>query len=100
MADARTVWLVYQESGEYSDYAFTPLTVADDEDAAARAAEAFARAWAAQKGLQVRGSGAVWFVAYNLDCYRCHHNDSKFSCREVRREQLTPEERAALLGGE
>ena len=38
MADTRTVWLVYQESGEYSDYAFTPLMVADDEDGAARAA--------------------------------------------------------------
>lgn len=98
MAGARIVWLVYQESGVCSDYTFTPLTVADDEESAARAAEAFARAWAAKNGLQVRGSGAVWYVAYDLDRYRCHHDDSKFSCREVRREQLTPEERVALLG--
>jgi hypothetical protein len=93
MVDARTVWLVYQECGEYSDYTFTPLSVADDEESAARAAEAFARAWAAKNGAQARGSGAVWYAALDLS-----YGDTKFSYCEVRREQLTPEERVALLG--
>lgn len=93
MADTRTVWLVCQECGEYSYYTFTPLSVADDEEGAARAAEAFARAWASKEGGQVGGSGSVWYVSRDL----CYH-DTKFSCLEVRREQLTPEERVALLG--